>query len=481
MGALSGSLTRSLQENFNHSQHKISRLRRMGLGFALSRIPLMTVHGVPKFKATGRIIMIAAAAIGGVLALTAWMIWDAHRVAETHAIQGSENIVSALAHDIERNIELYDLSLRTVVDGLNTPGIWDVSGNIRNQILFDGSANAEDLGAIFVIDEKGDIILDSRSDPPRHANLSDRDYFQVHRDRKDIGLYVSAPYQGRLTDGAWSIAFSRRIEHPDGSFAGVVIGSLRLSYFQRLFEGVHLGPNGTVTLFRSDASVVMRVPYDVSFIGRTLRLTRVFPQDPRSSTGHFVTMSQIDHVEHLVVYQQIGNLPLTLVVAPATATIFAEWQQKAIFTAVTMAGLLALTALLAIALRGQLLRAEHADARLVEAIDSISEGFVIYDEDDRLVICNDAYRALYPESAHMMVPGVRFKDIVQAGLDAGQNPDAVGREEEWLATRLRQHGQSGSTYEHRLKNGRWVLASERRMPSGGMAGLRVDITPLKSI
>jgi PAS domain S-box-containing protein len=441
----------------------------------------MTVHRVPKFQATARIIMIAGAAIGGVLALTAWMIWDAHRVTETHAIQSSENVVSALTHDIERNIEIYDLSLRAVIDGLNAPGIWDVSDNIRNQILFDGSANAADLGAIFVLDEKGDILLDSRVDPPRHVNLSDRDYFQVHRDRKDVGLYVSAPYQGRLTDGAWSIAFSRRIDHPDGSFAGVVIGSLRLAYFQRLFDGVDLGPHGSVTLIRSDASVVMRVPYDVSLIGRKLSLARIFGQSPPLRAGHFETISPIDNIKHLVVYQKIGDLPLILVVAPATATIFAEWQQKAIFTGVSMAGLLALTALLAVALRGQLLRAERADARLIEAIDSISEGFVIYDEDDRLVTCNDAYRALYPENAYMMVPGVRFEDIQRAGLAAGQTPDAVGREEEWLDERMRMHRQSGSTYEHRLKNGHWVLASERRMPSGGMAGLRVDITPLKSV
>jgi PAS domain S-box-containing protein len=441
----------------------------------------MTVHRAPKFQATARIILIAAAAIGGVVALTAWMIWDAHRVTETHAIQNSENIVSALTHDIERNVEIYDLSLRAVIDGLNAPGIWDVSDSIRNQILFDGSANAADLGAIFVLDENGNVILDSRADPPRHANLSDRDYFQVQRDRKDVGLYVSAPYQGRLTNGAWSIALSRRIEHPDGSFAGVVMGSLRLSYFQRLFEGVDLGPKGSVTLIRSDSSVVMRVPYDVSIIGRKLSLARIFQQNPPLRAGHFETISPIDNVKHLVVYQQIGELPLILVVAPASTTIFAEWQQKAIFTGASMAGLLALTAWLAIALRGQLQRAERADARLIEAIDSISEGFVIFDEDDRLLTCNDAYRALYPENAYMMVPGVRFEDIVRAGLAAGQTPSAVGREEEWLVERMRMHRQPGSTHEHQLKSGRWVLASERRMPNGGMAGLRVDITALKSV
>lgn len=442
----------------------------------------MMVHGVPKFPATARIILIgAAAAICGVAALTAWMIWDARRVTETHAIQSSENVASALAHDIERNIEIYDLSLRAVIDGLNTPGIWNVSDEIRNQILFDGAANAEDLGAIFVLDENGDVILDSRSDPPRHANFADRDYFRVQRDRKDVGLYVSIPYEARLLDKTWSIAFSRRIEHEDGSFAGVVIGSLRLDYFRRLFDSVDLGPNGRVTLFRSDGSVVMRIPYDVSNIGTKLGQSEIFQQFPHLHTEHFEAPSKRDGIERLFVVQQIGEFPLVLSVASATATIFAEWKQKAIYTGAAMAGLLALAALLAMALRQQLQRAERADARLVEAIGSISEGFVIYDEDDRLVVCNDAYRALYPENAHMMVPGARFEDIVRAGLAAGQSPDAIGREEEWLAERMRLHRQSGSTYEHRLKNGRWILTSERRMPGGGTAGTRVDITALKSV
>src|SRR5581483_1508223 len=52
-------------------------------------------------------------------------------------------------------------------------------------------------------------------------------------------------------------------------------------------------------------------------------------------------------------------------------------------------------------------RANAAEILLRDAVDSISEGFVIYDQDDRLVVCNEAYRRLYPESADMMVPGAR--------------------------------------------------------------------------
>ncbi len=124
-------------------------------------------------------------------------------------------------------------------------------------------------------------------------------------------------------------------------------------------------------------------------------------------------------------------------------------------------------------------RAHGAETLLQDAIDSISEGFVIYDRDDRLVMCNEAYRQLYPASAWRMVPGATFSDILRAGLAGGQYADAVGREEEWLAERLADHLGAVGMVEQHLANGRWVQVSERRMRGGGLAGLRVDITRLK--
>src|SRR5207253_3436544 len=75
-------------------------------------------------------------------------------------------------------------------------------------------------------------------------------------------------------------------------------------------------------------------------------------------------------------------------------------------------------------------------ATLRDAVDSISEGFVIYDRDDRFVMCNEPYRRLYPKAARLMVPGTPFEEIVWANLDAGWVADAVGGEPEWLANRI---------------------------------------------
>lgn len=121
------------------------------------------------------------------------------------------------------------------------------------------------------------------------------------------------------------------------------------------------------------------------------------------------------------------------------------------------------------------------DALLRDAIESIPEGFVIYDAEDRFVMCNEAYRRLYSDNASAIVPGARYEDIMRSALAVGRYPDAKGREEEWLADWMRKHRESDASTESQLKDGRWVLVSERRMPRGGIAGLRIDITALKSV
>src|SRR6185312_14423091 len=127
------------------------------------------------------------------------------------------------------------------------------------------------------------------------------------------------------------------------------------------------------------------------------------------------------------------------------------------------------------------MRHRELEALLRDAIESISEGFVIYDKDDRLVLCNEAFRKLYPEAAELMVPGTRFEDVLRSALKQGRYPDAIGREEEWLAERMRARREFSGPFEAQWADGRWMLISERRTSSGGIAGLRVDITALKRV
>ena len=123
--------------------------------------------------------------------------------------------------------------------------------------------------------------------------------------------------------------------------------------------------------------------------------------------------------------------------------------------------------------------ADAAESRMSVAINALSDGFVLYDADDRLVICNETYRTFYPESAAAMTPGTRFEDILKFGLRNGQYADALGREDDWLRERMRQHMAMTGPIEQKLANGRWLRIVERPTLDGGRVGLRVDVTQLK--
>ncbi|WP_028581600.1 ATP-binding protein [Desulfogranum japonicum] len=124
-------------------------------------------------------------------------------------------------------------------------------------------------------------------------------------------------------------------------------------------------------------------------------------------------------------------------------------------------------------------QAEIAQNRLHAAIDAIDEGFVIYDSEDRLNLCNAKYLEIYKESADLLVQGVDFEEVIRKGVERGQYLDALGREEEWIAERLACHQGGDISIEQKLPNGRWVKIAERKSEDGSVVGIRTDISKLK--
>ncbi len=113
--------------------------------------------------------------------------------------------------------------------------------------------------------------------------------------------------------------------------------------------------------------------------------------------------------------------------------------------------------------------AERARFRrtLESALDSMSEGFVMFDAEDQLAVCNSRYKEFYRISAPFIRPGARFEDIIREGARRGQYPQA-GEDIEAFTTRLTEwHRGDNPPMERLLPDGRWVLITERRTADGG--------------
>ncbi|MDR8730992.1 sensor domain-containing diguanylate cyclase [Burkholderia pseudomultivorans] len=308
-------------------------------------------------------------AAGIVLLLFSWglsasLLIDARRDAYEHAVENARNLMLLIERDIARNIELYDLSLQNVVDGMADPELMALPPRQRHRLLFDRAATGAYLGSIFVMDPHGNIVVDSGASPARHGNYADRDYFTAHRDRRVQGLYISRPYASRLRGGALTIALSRRIDRPDGTFGGIVVGTLSIDYFRALLDGLAVGPHGTAAIVEENGTLVSRLPYDARVVGLDLHDSPLFIESRRSRDGVLTGTGAIDGVRRIYVYRQLAGLPLIVDVAPAEVDVYASWRHRTISIVVLMSLFTGFIAWGSLLLSRELQRRQRAESKL---------------------------------------------------------------------------------------------------------------------
>ena len=122
----------------------------------------------------------------------------------------------------------------------------------------------------------------------------------------------------------------------------------------------------------------------------------------------------------------------------------------------------------------------QAQSQMSDAIESISEGFSLYDQDDRLIVCNNTYRdIMHPGMDHILQPGMSFESIIRGAIDIGLISEAEGRVEEWVAERLERHRNPGIPHVQRRAGDIWIQISERKTESGGIVAVYSDISNIK--
>ena len=281
---------------------------------------------------------------------------------EEIARQSSENLVSTIDADIARNVEIYDLSIRAVATNVLSPELKHVSRELQHLILFDHAATAKHFGAIQVFDASGKLTIDASTFDPPAVNNAEEEFFSVHRDHPDVGLYISKPM---LYRGAYSVVMSRRISDNEGNFIGVVAGALRFSFFHDLFGRLRLGEDDVIAVMRQDGVLIMRVPFDLDRIGHSMSasaLTKRALGEPNGSMSH---VSMTDGLSRLYVWRD-NTRPLVVVVGKTWTSIYAVWQQQALriggilFVLVLMAGIATLC------LAREIGRRTRAEASLAE-------------------------------------------------------------------------------------------------------------------
>ena len=298
----------------------------------------------------------------GFSAICTSVMLDMRHSEEELARQTLENLASGIDTDISRNVELYDLSLRAVAANMVAPEIDQVSKPLRQLILFDHAATAKHFGAIQVFDATGKLIADASSLDPLPEDRSGEEYFYVHRDRSDVGLFISRPMLHR---GSYAIVLSRRIFGEDGSFLGVVAGSIRFSYFHDLFGRLRLDPDDIITVFRHDGTVIMRTPFDLDIIGKNFGNMPGVKRALSEPSGSYTGRRTPTHTPRLYVWRD-GTKPLVVMVGKPWDNIYRLWRIEATRIGAIMAALAAFVLGVSLFLAREISRRAAAEEKLEE-------------------------------------------------------------------------------------------------------------------
>ena len=274
--------------------------------------------------------------------------------------------------------------------------------------------------------------------------------------------------------GKWFIGISRRLSHPDGSFAGVVVASLRLSFFDELFRTAAAGSKGNITLTRTDGTLIMRWPYKEEYIGLNLSKSALYEHLAHSPSGIFETNAATDGVHRLIAYNQVGDFPLVIGVGQSTDDIYSNWRQDGLIV-VSLIGLLCVMAVvLTVHLARQLATSQRlADERDL-AIDSMAQGLCTFDARQHLVSCNKKYAELYRLDEDHTKPGTTLRAILEHRIRNKIVPeDYENQINGWL-----NEVASNKPFEfvQTLRDGRFIAVVHRPTAEGGWVSTHEDIT-----
>jgi len=274
---------------------------------------------------------IAAGGTCLVLCLTllgVYLCLDLRDVAWHNARRNAANLLAVIEEGVGHSLRVYDLSLQSSARLARRPDIAALDPELRRLALFDTAVAGSGLGPIVITDAAGDVRITSDADGRNRLNMSTLPNFQIHRADPDVGLILSGPTRSRLT-GEPIIRMTRRIQTPDGTFAGVVSGSIMLEHFQALFDRLHFDDGIALNVFHRDGTLLIRAPARPDALGQSIGASAGYKTYRSQTRGEFQGRSFLDGVERVYSFADLEDLPLIVTVATDVDSIRAVWIYKA--------------------------------------------------------------------------------------------------------------------------------------------------------
>jgi diguanylate cyclase (GGDEF)-like protein len=308
------------------------------------------------------VILAAALASAIVVAFSGWFVSHGRQTQIAQAEVASSNVARMVGLQVEAAMNSAGMALADIAERVAHEGT-DPAAQARLAAHLGALVNAfPDLHGLFVYGPDGEWLATSLGRQVK-GNNADREYFQYHQTHKGPGLYFGKPVKSRST-GRWVIPISRGIYGGDGTFLGVAVVTLRINFFERIYDELNIGDNGTVVLMLADGTVVYRRPFDEKLIGADLSGGNIFKALRSRSVGSAFLTAKVDGLVRLYSFRRLKDVPMLVAVGRTKDDILASWRRSSTLIGVAVLLICTIFAAFAAKLIRQLLIRDELDRQL---------------------------------------------------------------------------------------------------------------------
>jgi diguanylate cyclase (GGDEF)-like protein/PAS domain S-box-containing protein len=420
----------------------------------------------------------------GMLGMSGWREWSLREDSLKAAEVDMANLARSLTQHAEDTIDLLDTGIVGVVSRLEMDGTGPETLLKLRKVLAARKEALKRIYGIVISDENGNWLASSGV---MGANLSDREYFQYHKQSTARGVFIGHAVSSKI-DGEWIVTVSRRFNHPDGSFAGVVFAAINTKYFSEFYRQFDIGAKGAIVLMGADGVVMARTPGHATYVGRDMSDSALF-RDPslQSTSGVFQFTSRLDGMQRVSAYRRSARFPLVVLATEQQEEVLAPWRNNAISRMAFVFALISLIIIIGFFLVRQL----HLAQRLMSALAAKEANFRALAEgaSDMVTRIGLDERISYVSPSSASIVGWRPDQLVGTPALAGVNSLDLPRIRETVAALKRGEAEDARiSYRtrHRKKAEIWIESNLHvtRNVNGeidGAVAISRDITEQKGL
>ncbi|MDD5286544.1 MAG: PAS domain-containing protein [Desulfuromonadaceae bacterium] len=262
------------------------------------------------------------------IALAGVFLYHQRTQDETVAKLDTQNICQVLEQNIIGIIKQVDLGLFAIKDEYERQLAGGINTKALNTFIYNQLGRLPQLDSLRIADSIGSVNFGTGVDPSAHVTAVGRDYFDRLRNDPHAELVISKPVLGRISH-KWVVILARRLNYPDGSFAGVVYGPILLETLNSLFTKINLGKDSVISLRDEQMGLITRHPESGApgtAVGErpvSKELQKLLAEGRKSAT--YYTPTGTDNIARLVTYRKVENYPLHIIVGISRQMYLAEW------------------------------------------------------------------------------------------------------------------------------------------------------------